>query len=459
MRFARSAILPLCFLNATSRFDALPNKTGSHRRRLAAFPIRGNVILSRIYGDKRRRIQSLPSMATNGATGPSTRRLAIFVGGLFAAESASVSVIPPLIPRLLREFSLTTTDIGVLVAVYPVGIMIAALPSMTLVSRFGLRRTTLAGIGAMIIATAIFGWTTSLVVLDIARFAQGAGGAVAWTGALAWLTSTAPPSQKGSFIGGAVSASLVGSVCGAAIGAGASQIGRAPVFSVVALGIALLVILEPASAPAAKHAGGSARALLRLLQTRDGLSGSGLFVVIGMVGGIIGTLIPLVVLQRHGTATLIAAMLTVSYLLAALLNVVLGRVTDRTGRLWPAITGMVLLALLLPLLPVIGFLYPLVGAAVVAISIDSALSTPAATMVSDGADVGATGQAVGVAAINAAWAAGGALGPIVAASLADIAGFPLPFAVAGAMCSLVAVLLAVAMRGGPPAPLARSAST
>jgi MFS family permease len=62
-------------------------------------------------------------------------------------------------------------------------------------------------------------------------------------------------------------------------------------------------------------------------------------------------------------------------------------------------------------------------------------------MVSDGAESGPTGQAVGVATMNAAWAAGGASGPILAAWLADATGFVWPFVLAGVLCAASAVVL------------------
>jgi hypothetical protein len=46
-----------------------------------------------------------------------SRRLILFAGGVFAVESGFYAVIPPLIPRLVSEAHLTTTQVGLLVAV------------------------------------------------------------------------------------------------------------------------------------------------------------------------------------------------------------------------------------------------------------------------------------------------------------------------------------------------------
>jgi fucose permease len=48
--------------------------------------------------------------------------------------------------------------------------------------------------------------------------------------------------------------------------------------------------------------------------------------------------------------------------------------------------------------------------------------------------------------MNAAWAAGGAIGPVVMASIAENSGFVVPFAAAGGLCLLTAVGAVAAYR-------------
>ena len=173
-----------------------------------------------------------------------SRRLAVFVGAVFAAESAFFAVVPPLVPQLVRDVHLTTTEVGILVAAYPAGVLLAAIPSMALVDRRGVRMATVVGIGVLIASTLGFGWGKSPLLLDASRFVQGVGGAVAWAGALAWLTSTTSSARRGSVIGGAVGAALVGMVIGPLIGALASQVGRGPVFSALAIVLVVLLLAE-----------------------------------------------------------------------------------------------------------------------------------------------------------------------------------------------------------------------
>jgi MFS family permease len=373
-----------------------------------------------------------------------SRRLALFVAGVFAAESAFYSVVPPLVPRLVHDAHLTTTEVGFLVAAYPAGVLLAAIPSIALVGRRGVRVATIAGIGVLVAATLGFAWGGNALLLDGARFVQGVGGAMAWAGALAWLTSTTPAARKGSVIGGAVGAALVGMVIGPAVGAAASEVGRGPVFSGMAVVLILLALAGPRSAPASARGLGSVPALLQLLRSRRAAIGNGLLLVIGIVGGTLWSLMPLLVAQRRGGAGVIAAILALSYLLAATLNIGVGRASDRFGRRLPTLAGLVTAAVLLPFIPSIQSLLLLAIVSVGAQSVVAALWTPTAAMVSDGAEAGASGQAVGVAALNAAWAAGGAAGPVLAAWLAEANGFTLPFILAGGLCAASAVALSVA---------------
>jgi predicted MFS family arabinose efflux permease len=373
-------------------------------------------------------------------------RLFLFVSGVFLAESAFFAVVPPLVPRLANEVGMTTTEIGILVAAYPAGLMIAAIPSIALVGRFGVRPTTVLGLAMLVVATLGFAWGPTAILLDAARLLQGMGGAVAWAGALAWLTSQAPKGRKASALGGAVGAALIGMVLGPAIGATASHFGRGPVFSAIAIVLAALAMVGPSGAPVSARGAGSFRAVGRLFRNNHAAIGNGLLAVIGVVNGTVATLVPLLVVRRHGSAAVIAIILASSYLLGAAVNVVFGRLSDRVGRLAPTVAGMLLAAAILPTLPLIGPLAVLAAATVIIGASLSGLWTPTAAMVTDGAEQGPSGQAVAVATLNAAWAAGGAAGAIAVARLADVAGFVPPFALVGGLCAVGGLVAAVAYR-------------
>ena len=80
-------------------------------------------------------------------------------------------------------------------------------------------------------ATLVFGFGSSIVVLDSARFAQGLGGACIWGGGMAWLAGGTPPERRGRALGVALGVSVAGALVGPVIGAFASAVGTAPAFA------------------------------------------------------------------------------------------------------------------------------------------------------------------------------------------------------------------------------------
>ena len=358
---------------------------------------------------------------------------------MFAVESGFFAVVPPLVPRLAQDLHLTTAELGILVSAYPAGVVAGAVPSIALVYRAGVRVTAFIGLALLIAATLGFGLAPNGFVIDAARFVQGFGGAVAWAGALAWLTGTTSELRRGAVIGAAVGAALFGTVFGPLVGALAAGAGRGPVFGAVAVVLALLAVLAPAAAPAPERVRGSVRALISLLRNRQAALGNGALFVIGVAGGTAWTLTPLLVVHLGGGAVTIAWMVGLGYLLAAVVNMFTGRWSDRVGRLVPTVVLLAISAVALPLLPLYASLVPLIITSVVCGTVLSGLWTPTAAMVADAAAPGPSAQAIGVAAMNAAWAAGGAVGPVVMAGIAENSGFVAPFAACGALCALTAV--------------------
>ncbi len=381
-------------------------------------------------------------------------RLALFVGCVVLAESAFYAVVPPLVPGFVRDVGMTTVEVGVLVAAYPAGVLFAAIPSMALVDWRGVRTGTIVGIVLLVVSTLAFAWSTTPLLLDSARFVQGAGGAVAWAGALAWLTTTARVSRRASVIGGTLGAASIGMVLGPPIGALAAQAGRGLVFSALAVVLGILAVLAPGGSPASARTRGSIRALGDLLRNGTAALGLTLLACIGIVTGSVATLMPLLVSRLQGSAAVIAAILASSYLVGSVLQVVMGRLSDRFGRLVPTLVGFAIAAVCLPTLPFWAGVGALGAVAVVAIAFVSSLWTPTAAMVSDGAHHGPSGQAVGVATLNAAWAAGAAGGAVAASSIAQATGFPFPFALLGGLCATSALVLLARQRLGAATPVA-----
>src|SRR3954452_20323777 len=191
------------------------------------------------------------------------RRLLLLASTVVLVDTSFYAAITPLLPDLTEQYGLSKTGAGVLAAAYPAGTFAGGLPGGWLAARWGVKPTVLTGLALMVIASIGFAFANSVVMLDIARFVQGIGGAASWAGAMGWLAAAAPRDQRGQMIGSAMGAAIAGALLGPVIGILADVLGFEGVFcSIGVVGIGLMI--WTARTPAAKpEADGSLRGLWR----------------------------------------------------------------------------------------------------------------------------------------------------------------------------------------------------
>ena len=181
------------------------------------------------------------------------RRLLFLASSIVFLDTVFFAAIVPLLPTYAAEFDLSKTGAGILAAAYPAGTFLGALPGGWLTARIGVRPTVVVGLTTLIVSSLVFAFANSIVVLDVARFVQGLGGAASWAGAVGWLVGASPRERRGELIGSAMAAAIVGALGGPVLGAAAVALGPEVVFSGVAL-----AGVGPAGVGAA-HAGAAAR--------------------------------------------------------------------------------------------------------------------------------------------------------------------------------------------------------
>ncbi|HJS92836.1 MAG TPA: MFS transporter [Solirubrobacteraceae bacterium] len=387
------------------------------------------------------------------------RLLFLVAGAVVFFDTVFYSAVVPLLPTLTRELHLTKASAGVLTAGYAAGTLVGSLPGGMLAERAGPRVTLYTGLALMGGSSLAFGLLNNVALLDAARFIQGVGGACTWAGSMVWLIIESPADRRGSAIGGALAAGIGGALFGPVVGTLAHGLGRGPVFSAVVLvtaGLAAAVAMLPR--PTAPPIDPERAPLSRQLRQPAIVLGMWLVVLPALASGALNVLAPLRLSRLGAGAAGIGATFLIAAAVEAVISPVVGRLSDRRGRMLPLRAGLAgaTVALVLFTVPQTALLL-----AMVIVLQTVALGTfwaPAMAMLSDAADSHGMSQAYALALVNLAWAAGQIAGAGGGGSLAKAAGDGTPFALASGVCALtLGVLLVQPLTGRATWPHGRRA--
>jgi MFS family permease len=320
-------------------------------------------------------------------------------------------------------------------------VLTGALPGGWLAARVGVKRTVLFGLGLMVAASLVFAFARSVVVLDIARFAQGLGGAASWAGALGWLIGAAPRERRGELIGTAMGVAIGGALFGPVIGAAAHALGQEGVFTAVAAAGLALMTWAGATHGAPPPRDARLRTLAGALREEQVLRGMWLMIVPALMFGTIGVLVPLRLDELGAGATAIALVFLVSAALESAVSPLVGRLSDRHGRLLPSLAGLTGGAVFMALLPWPHNAWLLAATVVLAAPVIGLMWAPAMAMMSDGAETLGLEQGFAFALTNVAWAVGQTSGAAGSARLADATSDALPYLLLCVTCAVTVTVL------------------
>jgi MFS family permease len=370
------------------------------------------------------------------------RRLVLVVGAVVFLDTLFYAVIAPLLPSLSNELRLSKLSAGLLTASYPIGMLLGSIPGGVFAARAGPRLTVCLGLLLLACSTVAFGVLSSVAALDLARLAEGVGGACSWAGGLAWIVSVTPAAQRGTAIGRALAAAIAGSLFGPALGAVAAATGRPVLFGAVGA-IAVVLIAQTRALPyRAPDSDQGLRTLVGVLRSPRVQTSMWLMALPAIVSGMINVLGPLRLHRLGGGAAIIGATFLIGAVIEAALAPLIGSLSDRRGRLMPLRAGLVgttalLLCFTLPTsVALLGVLIVLVAVVL------GGFWAPAMAMLSDAADARGLDQGLAAGLMNLGWAGGQVIGSAGGGAVARTAGDLVPTAIAAGLCALTLIALA-----------------
>ena len=346
------------------------------------------------------------------------RRLIVVISAIVLLDVAFYAAVAPLLPHYVDEFGLSKTGAGILTGAYAAGNLVAAIPAGWLAGRWGVKPTTLLGLAGLAVSSLAFGFAGEIWLLDLARFAQGLAAACTWAAGFAWVVERAPADRRGEVIGTPLAAAIAGALLGPVLGSAADELGPQAVFAVVA--VAALGLAIPAAREAAPPGEcADLRRVAAAARIRKVQLGVWLVALPALAAGVLNVLVPLRLDDLGAVSLAIGATYLVAAALEAIASPLVGRISDRRGRLVPIRAGLVAAGVLLVLLPlpeapfVVACLFVATAIAV------GAFWAPAMALLSDEVERVRVQQGFAFAFTNIAWSAGQLVGNGGGSALAE----------------------------------------
>jgi MFS family permease len=369
------------------------------------------------------------------------RKLLLLVGGIVFVDTMFFVALTPLLPEYAEKFDLSKAGAGVLSAAYPAGALLGGIPSGLAVARIGARPVAVAGLIGIAVTTFVFATADSIWLLDASRFVQGLASAFAWTAGLTWLVGGTPINRRGQMIGSAMAAAIVGALFGPVLGGAAAVIGEPAAFGAAGVAALALAVWALATDAPSRTEAQPLRMLLGAMRHGEIVLGFWLVALPALFFGTLAVLAPLRLEELGFTAAAIGALWLGTAALEAIANPVVGRFSDRVGRIPPMRISVFAGAIVALLLPWPGEAYLLAALVVLGGVSFGSFWTPAMALLSDQAERRGLEHAYVFAIVNLAWAPGQTLGSSGSGALAHVTSDTVPYVLLAAACLLTFALL------------------
>ncbi|MGZ4413072.1 MAG: MFS transporter [Gaiellaceae bacterium] len=372
----------------------------------------------------------------------SVRNLTLLVSAVLFTETLLYAALSPLLPALTQRFGLSKSQAGLLVAAYAFGQVAAALPLVFFVSKAGVKASVVGGLVMLSATSLAFGFATGYGELLGTRLLQGVAGALCWSSGLAWLVEALPRARRGELIGIAMGVSASGLVFGPVFGGIAALAGRGVAFAgIAAIAAALGALVGALPRPVHAPGGLSPGELVTAHGGGQVLLGQGLLLLPGLLIGSLGVLAPLRLYQLGFRTNEIA----VTFLLAAatgiLIRPLVGRWSDRRGRLAPIRLCLVVAVPIGLAMPWAHDPWLLAALVVGAFTVYETVWGPTVALLADAYEVYGIAQGAGFALMNISSGAGIVVGAAVGGLAAHLVSDFVVYSATAGICLVTFVAL------------------
>lgn len=371
----------------------------------------------------------------------------LFVVGLaFFTDSLLYYLLVPLLPHYARAFGLSQMEIGVLFGAYAAAVLGGTWPLGRLADRVGRKKPFLWGLVGVGLTTLLFAFAASYAALLLARVLQGLAAAATWTAGLALLAEGFPSERRGQAMATAFAAANVGVLLGPPVsGLLTESFGpRSPFY--LAAGLALadaaarVLLLRDDEPPPGERVGFTGLLGNATVRTLAGAMALG-----AALWALLESTLPLHLDSALGMgASEIGVLFAAAALTHTLTSPLMGRLSDRFGRLRVLRIGFVLAALLLPL-PAFVATKATVALSMAALGVTASfVLSPVSPGLADAVEaMGSRSFGSVFSLVNVAYSVGMMGGPLVGSALVEAAGIRGALVATAALFALYVVPLAL----------------
>ncbi|NLM30775.1 MAG: MFS transporter [Methanomicrobiales archaeon] len=323
----------------------------------------------------------------------------------------------PVFPEYAPRLGLDESILGIIFGLYAAMLLLFSIPMGLLSDRVGRRPLIVIGMILLALATALFGFATTVTHLFAARLIQGISAAATWSAGLALLADTTDPSRLGERMGIALSAIALGTVLGPVVGGLLFEyLGYVATFLIpaaVVAAVGMLVLAIPVPFCRRERAG--------MIPRRHLLPLAACAVAAIAVSGTYGVLDPYLPVYLHiifsaspATIGLVFAVLAIA---AAIAQPAVGRIYDRYGGSRHLIGGGLLLSGIAIFSVMQAPTLPLIAAAILAVGVTLSAALVPVMPIMAGIYRDQDSQGVAYGMYNTFYSIGLSAGPFAGAAL------------------------------------------